>query len=122
MDIINKLRSLLDNEILAEFKPNLNAIEKFYTNKRKRIAFFGDYGVGNVSMELVNKVLSEDVLRPFIDLQDIYISIMQGMGKPFLVSENGDITEFDSIEKVSSEQQKYKIQTFSDSAFFTDDP
>lgn len=114
MEIINKLRPILGHETLLQLKPRLDEIESFETNKKKKIGFFADYGVGEISLTIIDKILSNEVLKPFVDisLEDIYFSITYGEGSPMVMDGDGNVTNIDSIRHDSNNVHQYKIHAF----------
>lgn len=123
MEIINKLRPILGHETLLQFKPRLDEIERFEANKKIRIGVFGDYGVGETSLTIVDKILCEEVLKPFIAivLEDMYFTITHGEGSAILMDCDGNITNIDSIKHDLNNLHKYKVQVFTKSHLLAND-
>lgn len=123
MEIINKLRPILGHETLLQFKPRLDEIEKFETNEKMRIGVLGDYGVGGITLTIVDKILSEEVLNPFmaISLEDMFYTITHGEGSAIVMDSDGNITNIDSVKQDLNNLHQYKVQAFSKSQILAND-
>lgn len=123
MEIINKLRPILGHETLLQFKPRLNEIERFEANKKMRIGVFGDYGVGEASLTIIDKILSDEILKPFVGIpfEDMYFSITYGEGSAILMDGDGNVTNIDSIRHDANNVHQYKIQAFTKSQLLAND-
>lgn len=113
MEIIERLRPIFGRETLLKFKPQLDEIERFETNKKMRIGVMGDYGVGETSLIIIEKILSDEVFKPFMDtvLEDMFLTITHGAGSAILMDRDGNITNFDSIGLNNAHQYKGKVFT-----------
>lgn len=123
MEIINKLRPILGHETLLQLKPRLDEIERFEANKKMQIGVFADYGVGEISLTIIDKILSDEVLKPFVatSLEDMYFSITYGDGSAILKDSDGNVTNIDSLRHDSNNVHQYKVQAFTKSQLLAKD-
>lgn len=88
-----------------------------------QIGFFADYGVGEISLTIIDKILSDEVLKPYVakSLEDMYFNITYGEGSAILMDSDGNVTNIDSIKHDSNNMQQYEIQAFTKSQLLAKD-
>lgn len=123
MEIFGKLRPILSHEALQQFKPQLDEIERFEANKKMRIGVFCDYGVGGISLTIIDKILSEEVIKPFMAtvLEDMFFTIAYGDDSAILMDTDGNIANIDSIKHDLNNVHQYKVQAFTKSQLLARD-